>query len=84
MSRSYLKPSTVAALCDVHPDTVRKGRGDFGKLQRYQLNGQIRYDAAEVEALIRPTKDDVGAARAATGHALHQRLVNRRQKERIK
>src|SRR4030095_9514336 len=50
----FLRVRSVAGMFEVHPDSVRKGKGAFGSLTRYKLGRRVRFSREEVEALIQP------------------------------
>ena len=75
--KRFVSAKTIAAMLEVHPNSVLEGKGAFSCLTRYKIGRRVRYDLAEVEALIQPEprqSDDAARAR----HAKHFRLVNRR------
>jgi NADH/NAD ratio-sensing transcriptional regulator Rex len=81
-NKRFISANTIAAMLEVHPASVRQGFGRFGSLTRYKIGRRVRYDLAEVEALIQP-ESRASDERTRAGHAKHLRLVDRRHRGRL-
>ncbi len=80
--KRFVSANTIAAMLEVHPESVRQAKGRFASLTRYKLGRRVRYDLAEVEALIEVERDE-GHARAQARAVKQRRLIDRRRRGRL-